>query len=547
MAGTQIIAAVDEAAVLIIDTADRSDPKELGSSTAPPPRLVDWSRVLLDLDLAPHILKHVNARVVRSTCRAWRGLEERLLQMGGQYMRDVHLMRTRGETDPVQSVTCPDELPVLDVTSVAHLGGEILCVADASGVITLWRLEPPRGDAGRRLGALYHHHFGAGSGRVFSLVPAAAGKVISVGLESGGLGSCCWCIGLREGAKAELERGDELEFMSEEGGGEEEEGVGVGRRRRLEPSALVTCRQLAVPFGTAPPQLGFDKLAGLLAAADGRWLYVTPTDPVDDRADYVPMIGVWEWGGQERCPDASEGSFRPVGCVPTRTRQFATAVAAHGGLAFSAHRGGIRVWRHSSAPAGGGATDAPPLQLATILVAARACRGDGGAPCRLACAAGCGALAVTSEGVLCAAVGCIEYDYARDTRRRRRAIEVWRPREWHGGGVIAYELTARLEHPGCVSSMLVFGPRLVSADTDVGYVRVWDVGFSEAQAHLGVISSFVLDSYLSAVNALALLELDWPRDGGCGGANGVHAHRIARLYTGHDASRSGPVQVACWW
>ena len=497
----------------------------------------------------------------------------------------------RGQVGLVQEPTCCFEYDAVgsagqsDVLAMTIVGSEILCVADARGVINLWRVQPAyidkdggvvfrHGDIGRALGVLPLHYHGYGEGSVAALL-AEGDLLITVGREARGRGTAVFACSLREEARQLLAEGDAKhirrmlgeESDADEEEGEEEEGVGAGLARAVhDASRYLECHLLRLPFEDGPDeraveeaqqateQLLFSRLSGLQAALHRGSLYLTPSDPIDARADFTPRISMWQHqppGEAAPCEAAPTKRFVGAGSSSLRSREFATSLVAHGQRLFSAHPSGIRVWHRASSartaarlPPAAGPLDGP-LELRAVLAASSpsvhtAKRKREGAR----------VMAVTSDGLLCAAYG--------------GKVHVWREHEWCGGGCVSFCLVAMLERMGCVCAMLPHGPRLVTADTDNGWVSVWDVGCCRheslpnhqclhKQTQLadtrapGLISAFQMDGYLSAVNAIALLDAPAPPSDAAEETKSAAIDAPAgRLYAGHD-SRWSTTRFSCWW
>jgi hypothetical protein len=587
MSDAALYAPLEGRAVLVHDCTSLD---EL-SSTISSPSSTDWTKVLLSEELAPLVCRHLNARVVLRVCHTWRNLARDNSMAACQHMRDALCTRHVGASNALQTI-CGNFYQTTDISALAVLDGQAICAGDAHGLITLWRLSPI-GEVGRKLCTLRHHSYDGGAGehegRIDQLL-VDGDSLISTGCENRGRGSSIWVTTLIKGARRRLLEGDEREFASratsddgDDGGSSSSGGGGDGE------AEYVTSAPLPVPFerGDALCQLasGFSRLMGFRASlANGR-LYATPADPIDAMADFETMIAVW---GRGAC--GVQSPFVAAGSVASGTREFATALASWRDLLFSAHPSGIRVWKAPSTSARELASAAvPPLVLRTVLRrsydaprSAASGRGSGSGD-----VGGAGGLdghpadpptvvamaVVESAGALCVAAG--------------HEIFVWQPREWHGGEVLAYSITARMSHPGSISSLLtVCGDRLVSADADAGWVCVWDVsckgalradhhedpwsedwsatlrriveagGCSSARAAAaelertietgGLLTKWYLNSYLSAVNCLAHFRRG--RDAGVGEEAQVAGDEgLGWLYSGHDASAAGADQVARWW
>ena len=131
---------------------------------------VDWTAIFLSAELAPLILSHVSVNVVWRTCSAWRAM-----QRSGALANttaELTIARVRGKCAARQTVDIGSISDCSsDIIALATVGGAVLCVADACGLIHLFRIHAHtmtpdgevmyrHGDVGRRLGLLSHHHFG---------------------------------------------------------------------------------------------------------------------------------------------------------------------------------------------------------------------------------------------------------------------------------------------------------------------------------------------------------------------------------------------------
>ena len=290
-------------AVLVHDCSRLDELQPMPQTPSP----IEWTAVLLSEELASLVCRHLNARIVAHVCHTWRNLAQSRSIMTG-FQRDVHCARYVGGENPLQAVGVSGEPN--DICALAVLDGQVICAADATGVITLWRLSPS-GEVGRLLGTLTQH-------AVVDQLLADGDSLISTG--TGGRRSTILVTTLIPGARARLLEGDDKEFATPASDTDIDGGASLAQ--------YVTSVRLPLPFESG--NLGFRA-----ALSNGR-LYVTPADPIDTMADFEPTIAVWERG-----TSGLQSPFVAVGVVASGTREFAEALAAWKDRLFSSHPTGI--------------------------------------------------------------------------------------------------------------------------------------------------------------------------------------------------------------